>query len=566
MFVSLICYVKCEAAITVIIAAEQDVEDVNCPKVVHGSRQDLLNLTSKINIKFVCIIGYANVIQKIQVDHHITIKPLFSSNIVGCRKFDHCFKMKTLFINMEKLQFNIIASPYCLQQILTFKYEVRKQNMLVKNGTTEVFVSNRAPVPSFVNFMKTGKELLLKSKLETICGIDISSSQYYFDYKMRSSVQYYGGRSLCNITKKFGNSAEYLLECFLVIPKNFSMCDTVINMNIISLNRYGIRNVSKKFSYILAFLQETILKVKVSNETISSFSISFKSPISCAKSQIKLQCKISIKLLKTEARTLDFLDICNTPECKTKLENLEMNERYLVCITYKALYLRVSYDSKKYCVIGRTKARPCSSAILHNMTHISIDQFNWKAVLRISKKYCDGVQVNETTYILVQVKNGADDVFNNIILHNKNNYAEILVHNLKTSINYTLSLSSCSSYGCVQDIVSKLYLNSSKFTMAHKTVLKSTISSSQTTISTILICFFSVLFLVVSFILYIILRRGKILILNNNITNIKHQKSDIIHVKNVILENNENSDIVVHERVPGPNLVDHLIPKGSTLV
>ena len=52
----------------------------------------------------------------------------------------------------------------------------------------------------------------------------------------------------------------------------------------------------------------------------------------------------------------------------------------------------------------------------------------------------------------------------------------------------------------------------------------------------------------------------------NNIKNIKLQKSDIIHVKNVILEDNENSDIVVHERVPGSDLVDHLIPKGSTLV
>ena len=565
MFVSLIWYVKCEAAITVIIAAEKDVENVNCPKVVHGSRQDLSNMTSKINIKFVCIIGYANVIKKIQVDHHITVKPLFSSNILGCQKFDHCFKMKTFFINMEKLQFNIIASPYCLQQILTFNYEVRKQNMLVKNGSTEVFVSNRAPVPSFLNFMKTGTEILLKSKLKAICGIDISSSQYYFEYKMRSSLQYYGDRNLCNVIKKFGNSSEYLLECFLVKPKNFSMCDTVFNMNIISLNRYGIRNMSKKFSYILAFLQETILKVAVSNETISSFSISFKSPIPCAKSQIKLKCKISLKSLKIKGRTLDFLDTCNKPECRTQIDNLEINNRYWVCVTYKALYLHVSYDSKKYCVIGRTKRRPCSLAILHNMTHISIDQFNWKAVLRISKTHCDGVQVNEATYILVQVKYGTDDIFNNIILHSKNSYAEILVHNLKTSINYTLSLSSCSSYGCVQDIVSRLYLNSSKFTMTHKTVLKSIISSSQITISTILICFFSILFLVMSFILYIILRRGKILMLNN-IKNIKLQKSDIIHVKNVILEDNENSDIVVHERVPGSDLVDHLIPKGSTLV
>ena len=558
MFVSLICYVKCEAAITVIIAAEQDVKDVNCPKVVHGSRQDLLNLTSKINIKFACIIGYAKVIPKIQLDHHITVKPLFSSNILGCRKFDHCFKMRTLFINTEKLQFNIIASTYCLQQILTFKYEVRKQNVLVKNGTTEVFVSNRAPVPSFVKFMKTGKEILLKSKLKSICGIDMSSSQYYLDYKMRSSLQYYGSRNLCNVTKKFGNSSEYLLECFLVTPIFFSMCDSVINMNIISLNAYGISNMSKKFSYILAFLQEALLKVKVSNETISSFSISLKSPISCAKSQIKLQCKISLKSLKTEARILDFLDTCNTPECRTQLENLEMNNRYLVCVTYKALYLHVSYESKKYCVIGRTKARPCSLAILHNMTHISIDQVNWKAVLRISKKHCH--QVNETTYILVQVKYGAYDVFNDIILHHKNSYAEILVHNLKTSITYTLSLSSCSRYGCVQDIVSKLYLNSSKFTTVHKTVLKSTISTSQTTISTILICFFSILFLVVSFILYIILRRGKTL------RNIKLKKSDITHVKNLILEDNQNSDIVVHERESEPNLVNHLITKRSTLI
>ena len=96
MFVSLICCVKCEAAITVFIAVEQDVQDLSCPKVVYGSPQDLLNLTSNFNIKFVCIIRYAKVIPKIQLDHHITVKPLFNSNIVGCQKFDHCFEMRTL--------------------------------------------------------------------------------------------------------------------------------------------------------------------------------------------------------------------------------------------------------------------------------------------------------------------------------------------------------------------------------------------------------------------------------------------------------------------------------------
>jgi len=508
-----ICYCQ-SPSITLILDNNRNWTSIVCPSI--AASNDATNQVKSSDIEFQC-----NLIDQgtnlVDTPFHFTFFVELDTSITSkCPSIDECITVKLSQTEPKTIKVNAKTLKRCFSGKLKFRYELRHINRLVSAQSIEVVFGRKPNPPKQLSFRMNGTEILsLSGKLPgEECERDVLSALYVMKYEIRGEPGcQLVNHSNCHVFRLKGTDFE--LSCPLyTLCDSTAMCSAIVTAQVVGANRFGhLGDISRKFIKSLAFVTSRPITPNITTRTLNSLTVVFQKPVSCNAAYQHFQYKVSYKTYTSSVWVSVRDTICaSEDQCSVYLAGLQMNTEYAVCIAYRNIFDLVTTYSNDVCTNASTAQLPCRAPTINEIIPMKIDNRFWRAIVHwvlLEDQDCwndglDGV-INSTIlrYYIVEVSDGNTtvDFKASPFANNSENGLSVLRYKHE----YSVMLSSCNIYGCINGPRNYLFLKPA----VHNTPYKPQQSHKQKVTETVLICVLSLLFLVASTILYLILRKQK---------------------------------------------------------
>jgi len=497
------------AAVTVIIDTDNNIEAIKCPQRIYAKRSDFNQkgrIVSFIKANFLCnIVFIVEPVGELPT-YHVSISPQFNASLVGCVKFHDCYNLEIDQIKGRNIKFDIKASSPCLEEVLRFRFELKKKNNIIHVSETDVFIGSTPPVPTNLEYIWKNNTVYLVGILESVCKNIFKLSDYYAEYKIQRAKSITSDKVHCNIIKQ---SSDHLIYCKLIDFRDYpnihntSVCNSKVATYVYGLNS-GISSKITKTSSLLAINKMHGISLLVDRMELNKLYVKFNSSIVCNPSLTKINLVVIYqKVNELHNKISKHVSCTSFHDCRFSLDNLSSGTKYNICVYQQDIFDNIYVHSGTSCIIGTTVTLPCVKASLVNTTKILEASTYWKASLSFRKNCND-----RNVYTLVEVlQNNKTVVFNKTFNFLTYNSAKGIIKNLDLQKHYRVILKSCNFYGCQQNenIYLEPPLHHSKFNIKQDKDGKQ-----KTTIFVISFSFLLVLIALCYLTYFLLKRRGKL--------------------------------------------------------
>lgn len=485
---------------TIILRQNKNWTSISCPNNVTSEDNTLTN------IAFDCRLVERDK-SVVSLPYHISLFPVLESDILDCTNLDNCLKLE-LKQDFQTVAIRARLLKPCLVVKMLFKIELRQGNKLIWRNSVSGYFSRKPPQPQQLHVVHASHLFSIDASAMYTCTEDLDGLRYVLIYQLNVKGCSASNVTECTTTTTKTSSKRVHISCRMpdACHVGEDVCSSRIIGRLRGTNKLGQQGeLSNKISTILAYTERKSTRLKLKMKSLRSLTFSFNSPVNCMSSFSQFQYRFSHR--KTLGRS-DMVHLhsifCTKDTCSFSINELEMGTSYNVCLSYKNVFDFPQFYSEPVCAQASTGQLPCHAPIITNLTHKAVpDTSYWKGGIhwrRIARD-CWKEEVRKWQHYMIHLTDGNTSMTFNKSWHE--NTSSDGLHFLLYDQKYTLILSSCNRYGCVDGPKSIIFLKRTTDPSKPRD------GSNQSLIETILICILSLLFLIATTILYCVVKNRK---------------------------------------------------------